>query len=233
MARFFELVSKIAITSSRDHDLSGIPVLNNQGEIYLIDPDGKDLQAGERLTDNAYMDALPMLDPTDLRTSTISDLFVMDADGTNQSLLTRGSSATWSPDSKYIAFHASASYYASGGTVTLIPTRTQPGAPTRDSDLFVANVDDLAAAPDVLTRTQLVTNITNTPDLIEEDADWSPDGQSIVFPPPGGSHPVRDLRDQPRWHRAAPAHPQQLRRARARVVPGRHPDRVQRPDRRK
>jgi Tol biopolymer transport system component len=63
MARFFELVSKIAITSSRDHDLSGIPVLNNQGEIYLIDPDGKDLQAGERLTDNAYMDALPMLSP--------------------------------------------------------------------------------------------------------------------------------------------------------------------------
>jgi Tol biopolymer transport system component len=194
----FELVSKIAFTSSRDHFDSSIPLLN-QGEIYLMDSDGSDLQ---RLTSNEYMDALPMLSSdgkkivfdsnrltTDLLTNpqtgepilNISDLFVMDADGENETLLTRGSSATWSPDSKYIAFHASASYYTSGGTVTLSPAGDAPGAATRDSDIFVANVDDLAAAPDVLTRTQLATNITNTPGLREEDADWSPDGRSIVF----------------------------------------------------
>ena len=124
----------------------------------------------------------------------VGDLFVMDADGTNQALLTRGSSATWSPDSKYIAFHASASYYASGGTDTGTPIKDDPGAAMTDSDLFVANVDDLAAAQDVLTRTQLATNITNTPDQIEDDADWSaspttaPGGQSIVFT----RHPVED-----------------------------------------
>ena len=38
-----------------------------------------------------------------------SDLFWMKADGKNQKRLTRGSSATWSPNGKYIAFHASAS----------------------------------------------------------------------------------------------------------------------------
>ena len=55
----------------------------------------------------------PNLPPTD-RCATCSnqhvfDLFVMNPDGSEQVHLTRGSSATWSPDSKNIAFHASAS----------------------------------------------------------------------------------------------------------------------------
>jgi TolB protein len=216
----FELVSKIAITSTRDNP-TGTPLFN-QGEIYLIDPDGGNPQ---RLTSNTSMDALPMLspdgknivfdsnrltwDPADPRTLNISDLFVMELTprvysaeatgflpGIEQTLLTRGSSATWSPDSKNIAFHASASYYASGGMETGIPTRSDPGAATTDSDIFVANVEELAAAGDVPTKTQLATNITNTPDQIEDDADWSaspttaPGGQSIVFT----SHPVTDNR---------------------------------------
>jgi TolB protein len=201
MATYFELVSKIAITSTRDHP-TGNSLL--WGEIYLIDPDGTN---PERLTSNTYGDSFPMLSPdgkkivfdsnrltADSGTLNISDLFVMDADGADQTLLTRGSSATWSPDSKNIAFHASASYYASGGTETGTPTRLDPGAATTDSDLFVANVDDLAGAQDVLTKTQLSTNITKSTDQIEDDADWSasltaaPDHQSIVFT----SHPVTD-----------------------------------------
>jgi Tol biopolymer transport system component len=199
----FELVSKIAITSTRDNP-TGLPLLN-QGEIYLINPDGTDPQ---RLTNNTYGDSFPMLSP-DGKTIVFdsnrltadsgqplntSDLFVMDADGTNQVLLTRGSSATWSPESNFIAFHASASYYESGGEDTGTPTRTDPGAATTDSDLFVANVHALAAVHDVRIKTQLATNITNTPDQIEDDPDWSaspttaPGGQSIVFT----SHPVTD-----------------------------------------
>jgi Tol biopolymer transport system component len=180
-------------------------------EIYLINPDGTDPQ---QLTDNAFGDAGGTLSPdgkkivfdsnrltTDLFTDdlgrpilNISDLFVMDTDGTNQTLLTRGSSATWSPDGKDIAFHASASYYESGGTETELPIRGDAGAPAGDSDIFVAKVNELADAEDVLTKTQLATNITNTDDQIEEDADWSastptaPDGL-IVFT----SHPDTDL----------------------------------------
>src|SRR5262245_7353356 len=199
---FFELVSKIAFTSTRDNP-TGNPQLTS--EIYLMDPDGTDPQ---RLTDNTFGDAFPTLSPDGKKIVFDSnrlnadsgqplnagDLFVMDADGTNQVLLTRGSSATWSPDGKYIAFHASASYYESGGTETGLPIRGDPGAPMTDSDLFVANVDELAAAQDVLTRIQLATNITNTPLEIEDDADWSaspttaPGGQSIVFT----SRPITD-----------------------------------------
>ena len=72
-----------------------------------------------------------------LAVANISDLFVMETDGSGQTLLTRGSSATWSPDGKEIAFHASASYYASGGQVSGCPIRTDPGSATSDSDIFV------------------------------------------------------------------------------------------------
>src|SRR5262245_29254540 len=210
-----ELVSKIVASSTRDtpspNPLDGFVT----SEIYLINPDPDDLNP-QRLTDNAYGDAFPMLSPdgkkivfdsnrltadrADSLTWNISDLFVMDTDGSNQTLLTRGSTADWSPDSKDIVFHASASYYESGGAAeTVLPIRLlDPGAPTADSDLFVANVDDLAAAQDVLTKTQLATNITNTPDQIEHDADWSastttaPDGL-IVF----ARFPVTDNPNNP------------------------------------
>jgi Tol biopolymer transport system component len=184
----FELVSKIAITSTRDNP-TGDPFLT--AEIYLINPDGTDPQ---RLTDNAFGDGFAVLSPdgkkivfesnrltADSGTLNISDLFVMDADGTNQELLTRGNSATWSPDGKDIIFHASDLYYDSGGLYTGVPARPDPGAATRDSDLFLANVDDLAFAPDVLSKTQLVTNITNTPTIIEDDPDWSAANGLVVF----------------------------------------------------
>jgi Tol biopolymer transport system component len=103
-----------------------------------------------------------------------SDLFLMNHDGTERTFLTRGASPTWAPPgpngtaSKRIAFHASASG-------TGLPVQTTPGAATQDSDIFVLNVDE------ALENGATPQNLTNDPFKIDDDPDWSPDGQTIVF----------------------------------------------------
>jgi hypothetical protein len=57
------------------------------------------------------------------------------------------------------------------------------GSATSDSDLFVADVDDLASTEDVLAKTRQATNLTSTPGQIEDDADWS----TAPTTAPGGS----------------------------------------------
>jgi TolB protein len=150
-----------------------------------MEPDGTNPR---RLTDNTTGDGFAALSPDGkkivfnsgrLRTPdeplNTGYLFVMDSDGTEQTYLVRGSSGSWSPDSKNIAYHASAS-----GTGQ--PIKPDPGAATNDSDIFVLNVDD------VLGGTGVPTNITNSPLLVDDDPDWSPDGQKIAFT----SHLVTD-----------------------------------------
>jgi len=57
------------------------------------------------------------------------------ADGTEQTWLGRGSSATWSPDGASIAFHASVSG-------TGLPETPYPGSATVDSDIFIVSLRD-------------------------------------------------------------------------------------------
>jgi Tol biopolymer transport system component len=186
----FGLESTIAFSSNRDNLNLVVTPASLRFEVYLMRADGTGVR---RLTTNADSDgfaalssdgkkivfdsnrnrpqpgSLPCpvapggtLDPSFF----ISDLFLMETDGGEQTPLTRASSATWSPDSKKIAFHASAS--GAG-----CPSRSDPGAAATDSDIFVADVDDLGIASP--------TNITNTPDKIDDDADWSATGQRIVY----------------------------------------------------
>ncbi len=182
------LRSTIAFVSTR-HDSSADPAVDPQrallaAEIYLMNGDGT---TPRRLTENTAFDGFPALSPDGTRIVfdsnrrrvegepfNTSDLFVMNTDGTGQTLLIRGSSATWSPDGKQIAFHASAS-----GTGQ--PIKPDPGAATSDNDIFVLNVGDFrnGARP---------KNITNSPATIDDDPDWSPDGRAIVFT----SHAVTD-----------------------------------------
>jgi len=180
----FQLESTIAFSSTRDNP-TVVPVAEG-AEIYLMDPDGTNLR---RLTDNESADGFANLSPDGKKIVfdsdrlsgqvNVSDLFLMNADGSEQTFLTRGSSATWSPDCKDIAFHASAS-----GTGT--PIRTDPGSATTDSDIFVANVDDLLAG------SEPPRNLTNSAGMIDDDPDWSPDGQHIVYTAhPAGDDPVR------------------------------------------
>jgi TolB protein len=187
------LRSTIAFVSTR-HDPTLDPAADVQraflgAEIYLMDGDGTNPR---RLTENAYFDCFPALSPDGsrivfdsnrLRTGAepfnTFDLFVMNVDGTEQTHLVRGSSATWSPDGKRVAFHASAS--GKGQPIIL----QRPGAATTDSDIFVVDVDDF------LKHRARPNNITNNPAAVDEDADWSPDGRKILFT----SHPVSDKTD--------------------------------------
>ena len=178
----FELRSAIVFVSTRE-----APTIdpNAAAEIYLMNGDGT---KPIRLTENTDGDAFPALSPDGKRIifnsnrdrapgepANTGDLFVMNTDGTEQVRLVRGSSATWSPDSRTIAFHASASG-------TGLPIKPDPGAATSDSDLFVLNVDDGLAG------LEGPRNLTNSPDFLEDDADWSPHGQEVVFT----SHPITD-----------------------------------------
>jgi len=178
-----QMISTIAFASTR-HDSTGRLSLD-ASQIYLMNENGSNIR---RITENKFADNFPALSPdgkkivfesnrlrADGEPLNTSDLFIMNADGTGQTLLTRGSSATWSPDSKMIAYHASASG-------TGLPIRPHPGAATRDNDIFVLTIND------VLNKSAKPKNITNSPMAIDDDPDWSPVGEKIVFT----SHSVTD-----------------------------------------
>ena len=171
----FVLESTVALVSTR-HDPAANPLF--AAEIYLMAPDGTNAR---RITFNSDGDGFPSLSPDGkkivfdsnrLRTASeplnTSDLFVMAADGSEEVFLRRGSSASWSPDSKNVVFHASASGVG-------LPIKPDPGAATEDSDIFIANVDDVIAG------VAGATNLTNNPATIDDDPAWSPDGQTVAF----------------------------------------------------
>jgi|RhiMethySRZTD1v2_1073278.scaffolds.fasta_scaffold02572_8 TolB protein len=193
----FELLPKIVFSSNRQHP--ACTVFNTALGLFLMDPDGTNVRQLTDTEECTHSDFFAALSPDGKKivfdstrqsanvSPLVSRLFLLEADGAELTFLTAGSAAAWSDDSKHVAFIASASYYASSGLTILTPIRNQPGAPTTDSDIFVANVDDVMAG------TAVPKNITNSPYMIDEDADWSSDGAKIVFT----SDPVSDWRGVP------------------------------------
>jgi TolB protein len=180
-----EAVSTITFSSTRDNPTE---LFLDIAEIYAIDYlDDGTFGPARRLTENRAADIFPSFSPDGLgkilfdsnrrrvagEPLNVSDLFLMNHAGEDQTFLLRGGSPAWAPigpngaASKTFAFHASAS-----GTGT--PVLVTPGSATSDSDIFVVNLDEL------LESGALPQNITNHPN-VDDDPDWSNDGQKIVF----------------------------------------------------
>ena len=186
--------STIAFVSNRDEPDDPAPA---NWEIWLMDGDGTNPRRLTFNTGAGFGDFMPILSPDGKgkvvfdsnRTRVVpgeppntSALFLINHDGTDETFLTRGSSATWSPAgphgnaSKTIAFHRSASFTVPPVVGQQRPIRPDPGAPAFDSDIFVVNVDDL------LENGEAPWNLTNNGALfVEDDASWSPDGTKIAY----------------------------------------------------
>jgi TolB protein len=172
----FDLISSVAFTSTGP--LTGDP---EAAEIYLMNEE--DLTNVRRMTENGYYDAFPALSPDGKKILFDSDapvegrppsfyynpnLWLMASDGIERAYLDHGASGSWSRDSTYVAYHASAS--GAGAAI-----RRDPSAATIDSDIFILNVDD------VLAGMAQRMNLTNSPDAVDEDPDWSPIDDLIVY----------------------------------------------------
>src|SRR5918995_6590550 len=134
---------------------------SSEADIYLINVDG----SGERrLTDSPRLDGFPAwssdgerLAFSSARDGGQSEIWVMDADGSNRKQLASGSLPSWSPDGERIA------YTAYSGERPYLAVMNADGSEQR-------RLGDVS----------LIRRLTGTT-AKEEQPVWSPDGQKIAF----------------------------------------------------
>lgn len=94
----------------------------------------------------------------------------------NPRLLFAGQHPCWSPDAKWLAYQITRDHSHAVGDTRQHTADTMPHLHDDKTNHRIVDSDIWLAAPDGSSRFQL----TNTPDLLEEDPDWSPDGACIV-----------------------------------------------------
>jgi TolB protein len=122
---------------------------NGTQGIGVVNPDG----SGEVTLSSGHNDRFPAWSPDGRRIAFTrgSNVMVMNADGSNQVLLTAGGEPSWSPDGSRIAFES---------------TRDDPLAP----EIYSMNADGTD-----------VVRLTTEPDVNDVFPAWSPDGTKIAF----------------------------------------------------
>jgi dipeptidyl aminopeptidase/acylaminoacyl peptidase len=169
-------------------------------EIWTALPDGSDQR---RLTNNAEPDRHPAWSPDGTKiafasdrspNTALSDLYVMNADGTGQVAITSTPDVdedypTWSPDGNKIAFSRDGEIATMTPTGTLLAVLTaterseiEPDWSPSGTQLVYRvglNADDEIYK--MFADGSGVTNLTNTGSAVEEHPAWSPAGDRIAF----------------------------------------------------
>lgn len=174
--------SKIAFASSRALNGSDSANANNTKNIWVVNPDGTGATALTDLTNADDSDA-PNWSPDDRKivfhsiraldgrdaAGTFENIWVMDADGSNQVPLTKLTMAScfspvWSPDGSKIAFLSSRALDGSDA-----------GNTNATTNIWVMNPDGTGATP----LTKLTAAAAES-----EDISWSLDGTKLAFDSP-------------------------------------------------
>jgi TolB protein len=142
--------NKILFTSNR----------SGKSQLYMMNPDGTDIQ---QLTSGEYSYSAGRWSPdvskivcntNENLTTAGMEMVVMNADGTNRSLLGVGSQMAWSPDGKKIAF-------------MLLPSSELGDLTTY---IYRVNIDGTDSF-----------QLTNNKSVWDGTPSWSPDGKKIAF----------------------------------------------------